>query len=281
MKDSYYLTIIIPTFGRIIELKALLDSLKKFEPCFSFEVIVVDQNESGFLDEVINSCSFENLSHERVKFKGLAKAKNYGIKMAKGEWICFPDDDCLFLSDTLNNFLAISTLDKADIFFGRCIDKDGANSVINFRKEQYELTKTNMEGGFIEATAFVKNFIAKSYLFDENMGAGCFHGAEEGFDWLYRMLNENIVAHFSPDIKFYHPQVISVLNKGSKESLRRVFTYRCGFGYLCRKHKFVRKYLYRFLLVFFSIPIFLLFNRTKARYYLVELLGLISGVIIP
>lgn len=282
MGDSFYLTVIIPTLGRVKEVKALLDSLEVLKPSFPYEVIIVDQNEAGFLDDVLSSCNLNNVFHERVKFKGLSKAKNYGIKMARGEWICFPDDDCLFLEDTFNNFLAFSILDKIDILFGRCIDKNGANSVINFKKEKYILTKGNMEGGFIEATAFVKNHIAKTYLFDENMGAGCFHGAEEGYDWLYRMLNENIIAHFNPEIKFYHPQVIAVLNKGSKESLRRVFTYRCGFGYLCKKHIFISKYLKRFFLVMFSIPFFILINeKIKAKYYSVEFLGLIAGVLIP
>jgi glycosyltransferase involved in cell wall biosynthesis len=282
MKNSFYLTIIIPTIGRIKEVKALLDSLEKFKPSFLFEVIIVDQNEVGFLDIALSSCSLDNLSHKNVKFKGLSKAKNFGIELARGEWICFPDDDCLFLESTLNEFYSCSLNSKSDIIFGKCIDENGKDSVIKFKNDSFQLNINNMNGGFIEATAFVKSNIANLYLFDEQMGAGCFHGAEEGYDWLYRLLINNNIANFQPKIKFYHPQVISVLNKGSKESLRRVFAYRCGFGYLCRKHKFISKFLKRLLLVMFSVPFFVLINnKTKAKYYSVEFIGLITGILVP
>lgn len=282
MKDAFFLTIIIPTIGRIKEVKALLDSLEKFKPNFLFEVIIIDQNEVGFLDEVIENSSLDNVHHRNVKFKGLSKAKNFGIELAKGKWICFPDDDCLFLESTLNEFYTCTLKSKSDIIFGKCIDEKGNDSVIKFKKEEFQLSVNNMDGGFIEATAFVKSNIAKLYLFDENMGAGCFHGAEEGYDWLYRLLINNKVASFHPKVKFYHPQVISVLNKGSKESLRRVFTYRCGFAYLCKKHNFFSKYFKRLFLVIFSIPFFILINnKSKAKYYSVEFVGLISGVLIP
>jgi len=75
-----------------------------------------------------------------------------------------------------------------------------------------------MLGGFVEATVVCRRNIFDKFQFDENMGAGTFFGAEEGFDWMYRILTQSsIKAYFSPEILFYHPKVI--LAKGDYSSL--------------------------------------------------------------
>ncbi len=51
-----------------------------------------------------------------------------------------------------------------------------------------------MLGGFVEATVVCKRDVFMNFEFDENMGAGTFFGAEEGFDWLYRILDGGKVS---------------------------------------------------------------------------------------
>lgn len=275
------LSIIIPTIGRKSELLDLFKSLVKSIENISYEIIVIDQNPRGFLDDSLNEYKdVLNISHHIVDFKGLSKAKNYGSKLARGEYLSFPDDDCKIFPDTYSKALETVESKKADIVFGRCIDSNGNDSVLSFKKVPYILNKNNMLGGFVEATGIIsKSVFDQGFLFDENMGAGCFHGAEEGYDWLYRILTKSeLKAIYNPDILFYHPQVL--LDKGSTQSLRRVFTYSCGTGYLCKKHKFYFRYFKRLALVFGSLPVYLVFNRRKMRYYIVELLGLLTGIII-
>ena len=95
-------SLIIPTLGRTIQIKALLDSLKK-SSYKDFEIIIVDQNEDDRLCPIIEEFEqkFE-LRHEKVTFKGATKARNYGFNLSQGEYIMFPDDDCEFLPDTLS-----------------------------------------------------------------------------------------------------------------------------------------------------------------------------------
>lgn len=275
------LSIIISTIHRKIELEALLESIEKHIKNVTFEIIIIDQNPAGFLDDVIYKFK-ENLkiSHHLVAFRGLSKAKNYGAKIAKGEFFTFPDDDCMILSNSYFAAIEILKLQNFDIVFGRCIDANGQDSVMKFKKESIILNTSNMLGGFVEATGVIrKNIFDKGFYFDEKMGAGCFHGAEEGYDWLYRILTSlKSEVFYSTEIIFFHPQVIN--EKGSKTSLKRVFTYSCGKAYLCKKHKFYAIYIKRLVLVSISIPIFLLANPKKAKYYFSELLGLISGFII-
>jgi glycosyltransferase involved in cell wall biosynthesis len=275
------LSIIISTINREKELEALLASIEKHVKNVTFEVIIIDQNPPGFLDDVILKFK-ENLkiSHHLVAFRGLSKAKNYGAKIAKGEYFTFPDDDCMLLSNTYFDALEILQSQSFDIVFGRCIDSKGQDSVMKFKKESTKLNTNNMFGGFVEATGVIhKSVFDKGFYFDEKMGVGCFHGAEEGYDWLYRILTSiKSEVFYSTKIIFLHPQVL--IDKGSKFSLKRVFTYSCGKAYLCKKHKFYAMYIKRLVLVSMSIPLYLLINPKKAKYYISELLGLISGFII-
>lgn len=275
------LSIIIPTIGRKSEVFDLLKSLVKAVEKVSYEVIIVDQNPSGFLEDcVIEFKGLLNIKHYNVDFKGLSKAKNFGVNIAEGIFLSFPDDDCKIFPDTYSTALETVESKNADIVFGRCVDSNGNDSVLSFKKKPYILNKNNMLGGFVEATGIInKSVFEQGFLFDENMGAGCFHGAQEGYDWLYRILTKSeLKAIYNPEILFYHPQVL--LDKGSIQALKRVFTYSCGTGYLCKKHKFYLRYFKRLALVFVSLPIYLVINHKKMRYYFVEFLGLLSGFIL-
>lgn len=272
------LSIIIPTLNRITELEALLQSLLDCDLDCENEIIIIDQNPVGFLDGMLAEFkSVLNVNHQVVTFKGLSKAKNFGVKIAKGKYFSFPDDDCKIFSDTYKIAFKTIELENADVVFGRCIDAKGNDSVLKFKKESFFLNTKNMLGGFVEATGVInKNIFKEGFWFDENMGAGCFHGAEEGYDWLYRILkSSNFKAFYNPEIKFYHPQVL--LDKGTKEALNRVFTYSCGKAYLCKKHHFYFRYIKRLLLIIISLPIYAIINRKKARYYFVEIHGLLAG----
>ena len=275
------LSIIIPTINRKNELEALLTSIHNYVKSISFEVIIIDQNSLGFLDDVIIKFKdkFE-IYHYLADFKGLSKAKNYGVKIAKGKYLSFPDDDCIIFSDTYKKAFEILIHENFDIVFGRCIDSNGEDSVLKFKKKSYKLNKHNILGGFVEATGVIhKRIFEKGFYFDEKMGAGCFHGAEEGYDWLYRIFTESDVeAYYCPSIIYYHPQVL--FDKGSPHAIKRAFTYSCGNAYLCKKHKFFLRYFKRITLVVFSLPVYLLINKRKAKYYFSELLGLLSGIII-
>lgn len=270
------LSIIIPTKNRLKEIESLFDSIKLID-CFNFEVIVVDQNVQNFIHNLVNTYASKFIiKHIRVDCKGVSEARNVGIKNAKGKVLCFPDDDCRFYADTVKE--AFKRLNDYDVVFGKCIDEFGSDSVINFSKEQGSITLKNCHNRFVEATMFAKKEILDQYLFDEELGVGTFHGSEEAYDLVIRLLNDNRKLYYSPTIKLYHPQKIS--NHGSTSELKRVFSYRCGYAKLCRKHRFYSKYLKRFMLVLFAIPIYAVFNRDKFRYYSAELSGLITGIII-
>lgn len=276
-KQSIKLSIIVPTIGRKQELDDLLKSMQNLSLDFAYEIIIIDQNNAGFLDQILEKYQeILPITHHIVEFRGLSKAKNFGVKVCNGAYVSFPDDDCKILSDTFQKAFHLMESRGVDMVFGKCIDEQGKDSVLSFKKEEYRLNKDNMLGGFVEATVVCKRQIFDTFEFDENMGAGVFFGAEEGFDWLYRILTQsNTLAIYSPEIKFYHPQVI--LSKGDISALNRVFKYRCGTAYLCKKHRFVGKYYKRLLLSWVASIVYRLVDKDKARYYSTEYLALRLG----
>lgn len=272
------LSIIVATIGRIIEVEQLLHSLISVQEIEKYEILIIDQNKEIVLDNVLSQFPTLNIKHHKVNFTGLSKAKNYGVLEAAGKYVCFPDDDCKILHDTFA--IAFQTLQEsnADMVFGKCVDEQGADSVLDFRIEPYYLNSKNMLGGFVEATLVAKKEIFNDYRFDENMGAGTFFGAEEGFDWLYRILTKSPYrAYYNPEIKFYHPQVI--LSKGDLSALNRVFKYRCGTAYLCHKHHFAGKYYKRLIMAYAASKLYYFTDKEKANYYKTEFLGLQLGKI--
>lgn len=278
-QEHITLSILVPTIGRTAELDMLLDSIQKAKLHLPYEIIIIDQNPAEFLDEVLSKYQHVlPISHHLVAFKGLSKAKNYGVKVSCGNFICFPDDDCKIFPDTFLNAFSLIEKENADLVFGKCIDEKGNDSVLNFQKEKYTLNKENMLGGFVEATVVCKKEIFDNFKFDENMGAGTFFGAEEGFDWLYRILSHsNLKAVFSPEITFYHPQVI--VSKGDISALNRVFKYRCGTAYLCQKHSFHKKYFSRVFLSFLAYLFYFFIDKNKSEYYKTEWMALQIGKI--
>lgn len=278
--DNLKLSIVIPTLGREKELRNLLESIKSNIRNVNYEVIIVDQNFSSLLDDIVKYFSeFYTIKHRKVNFRGLSRAKNYGLEESSGETIIFMDDDAEILPGSID--LALNFLDynpKIDAICGRMVDRDYNDSVKKFCKEKGLLSINNFEDKFIESSMMFRTLSLDNYRFDEKLGCGTFHGAEEGYDLIYRLLLQGNKIWFDPHIIYYHPQTIST--KTSDAEIRRVFSYRCGYAALCKKHSFKRKYYSRLIKIFLYIPFLFLFKRKYFRYYTAELLGLLSGKVI-
>jgi GT2 family glycosyltransferase len=96
-------SVIIPTYRRADQLKALLDSLLAMDyPKNHFEVIVVDDGSEQPPDSIVASFQ-DRLDVQLLKQKnmGPGAARNTGVARAKNEFVAFVDDDCLASPDWL------------------------------------------------------------------------------------------------------------------------------------------------------------------------------------
>lgn len=277
MTECKMLSIIVPTIGRKNEFELLLKSIVNAHIPMNYEIIVVDQNPASFLDDICNTYAHKMpLKQYTVPFKGASKARNFGVQKASGCIVCFPDDDAEFLPDTVKTALSVMEETKAECIFGKVVSKDtGEDVVINFQKEEKYLSPTDFEGAFVEATMFAKTELLREFPYDEELGVGTIHGAEEAYDLVYRMLQANKRIYYTPKIKFYHPA--KVIARERPEEIRRAFYYSCGLGYLCRKHGFKKKYRDRMLKLMFGIPVIAVFKRKELKYFQAQKMGLKLG----
>ncbi len=96
-------SIVIPTYNRRDRLETCLNSIADINyDKDRFEVIVIDdggvQNLQTLIDGLQNRFQIVLLTQENT---GPATARNNGVKIAKGEYIAFTDDDCTVAPDWL------------------------------------------------------------------------------------------------------------------------------------------------------------------------------------
>ena len=171
-------TVIIPTYKRARYITRAIDSVLR-QTYDDFEIIVVDDNSP-------NTKEREDLEKQMEKYKDNSKvifvqheknkngsaARNTGIKMAKGEYITFLDDDDFYLKDRLKILTqALDNNEKYDAVYsgGVILYKDifEANVSGNFQKnilkrQTFLKTGSNMffrAGAIKDINGFDESFI--------------------------------------------------------------------------------------------------------------------------
>lgn len=237
-------SLIIATLGRKKELLELIESIKNSDyETNNLEIIIVDQNEKGFLDKELSKFENLNIKHIHSDIKGLSYNRNIGLSYASGDIICFPDDDCKFYENTLNEVSNILLSSNIDFCMGQIYDRETKKDVIKkWSKKEFKVNRFNSY--FINSS--ITMFIKKEYIlnFDENLGVGARFGSCEDADLIYRILENKAEGIYTPKIELWHPEP-----NYQEISLEKVKNYASGFGYFVRKNTDVIKVLLLFLLV--------------------------------
>lgn len=236
--DTPRLSLIVATLDDEGDLAKCLASLSGVEPpTGGFEVIVVDQNDDDRLVEPIRHwASRFAITHERVQYHAANRARNRGAALARGEWLAFPDDDCIFLPDTL---LAVDRhADETGLcaITGRIVDGSGEPHLLRWRASACRFSHWSMFACLSEATMFVRR---TSFLevggFDETFGPGAAYPAAEGIELMNRLFHRfgPRCACYDPSIALAHPRKIPPWNDWA---VQRFADYARGDGAMIAKH---------------------------------------------
>lgn len=210
MKDNKIsVSLILCTLGRTEEVKEFLKHSNNFTRS-DFEIIIADQNEDNRIEKIISELN--KISYKILHLKtplGLSKSRNFSISYAKGEFIAFPDDDCLYDKNTLEKVINFFNSNlNIDILIAKWQnpDKNGyqphtnkISHIIDNPKEIFTLMSSEI---FVRRKVF--NVLGN---FDTNLGLGSgtiFKGGED-YDFLLRCFNYSFKIYFNSDINIYHP----------------------------------------------------------------------------
>jgi glycosyltransferase involved in cell wall biosynthesis len=237
------LSLVVCTIGRVHELQRLLSSLEE-QSFQSFEVVLVDQNPDDYLANIIAAYS-SKLSLKQLRSQpGLSKARNVGLRSAKGAVVGFPDDDCWYGATTAAHVMRFFAKEPHfDVLLGRTVDEDGVETVSPFRRSSGPGTRSNVWRSGNSNTLFARSETARQLGFDEALGVGAatpFKSGEES-DFLLRALAAGKRIYFDHDLLIHHAAVHA---ESEAAHLERARSYSTGFGYVLRKHDYGAGYLF-------------------------------------
>lgn len=272
------LSLVIATLDDDGDLCLCLESLARQATPPAFEVIVVDQNvDDEVASLVAGFASSLSIRHEKVPFRNASRARNHGARLARGEWVGFPDDDCQLLPDALSN--ATPLLQRADLQLvtGRTVDADGRPSVLRWKQMAGPFGPSGVFGRLTCATMFVRK---ASFLdaggFDPQFGPGGPFPSAEEFELVTRLfeLPDAGGAWYGPSIRMQHPDKVP---PWTRWAARRFRDYGFGAGAWVAKHRQPRQFVWlaRTLVASavqsFSLP------PWRSASYVMRLWGVIGG----
>ncbi|AHG76072.1 glycosyltransferase [Mannheimia varigena USDA-ARS-USMARC-1296] len=139
-------SIIVPSYNRSEEIKALLESLKQ-QTVYNFEVVIVDDCSKTPVT-VNEDYPFEVKVIRNNPNVGAAKSRNVGANNASREWLLFLDDDDRFMPEKCERLATeIAQNPTANFIYhpAKCeMVNEGFSYVTTPFKQKSELTKENI-----------------------------------------------------------------------------------------------------------------------------------------
>ena len=271
------LSLVICTYGRTKQLAEFIQSIR----CQSVapkEIIIVDQNPPGFLDNLLEDCAGKlNIVHKRVTFTGASKARNFGASIATSDLIAFPDDDCTYREDTIKN--VIRGFERDDELGVLIAGKDEILNAAPVKTQRdNKITQIHTVLDLFKAKAETSNiFIRKKvlnkleYVFDVKIGPGEFTewASNEETDLLVRLLQKNV-----PIAK---DETIRIVHHSCQGSLKKTLQYGMG------RYELIKRNNLGIFIYFINLlqPVVRLIRKPRLKYIPTCLMTIIgrSGLI--
>src|SRR3972149_4226240 len=103
-------SIIIPTYNSDKFISEALCSVLR-QTCTDYEIIVIDDGSTDRTKDIIEK-TFPEVRYFYIPNQGVSRARNYGIRRARGEFIAFLDADDLWLPEKLEKQLKVFKADQ-------------------------------------------------------------------------------------------------------------------------------------------------------------------------
>ncbi len=228
-------SIIIPTFNRASLLKKTIEGILN-QTYSDYEIIVVSNGSTDDSEAVVKS-----FQDPRIKFifqegsGSPASPRNHGIRISKGNYIAFCDDDDIWLPEKLEKQLSFLSKNPN---FGLCCTKmkrfNEKKEWINLEEEGPALitSKNLLYKNTVPLSSVVikKALLKKTEWFDETKKIA---GAED-FELVLRIskktqlfcIEEHLLLYYSGDARFSNFTASSVVRRNLKYIIRLFYVYK-------------------------------------------------------
>ncbi len=267
-------SLIISTKGRVSEMERLFMSLLE-QTVQDFEIILADQNEDDRLAGVVSDSRWKDRVTHLKSSGGVSRGRNEGLDRATGEIVGFPDDDCCYPPQLLEQVAHFfETQPDYGFLSGRSVADDGEDSVSRHAALASPIRRTSIHAQCIEFAFFIRRSQLGELRFDENMGTGArtpWH-SDEGPDLMLRLQDQGVQGYYDPAYAVWHPRPVRSYDA---KAIERSYRYACGGGYFLRKHRYpfwYFSYLLARALAGFGLACLRL-NGGKARFFWARIRG--------
>jgi glycosyltransferase involved in cell wall biosynthesis len=114
---SPLVTVIIPTFNRAGVIEKSINSVLN-QDYKNFELIIIDDGSTDNTEEIVKN--FHDVLYVKKNHEGQSQARNFGLTLAKGEFIASLDSDDEWNHNYLSVSLAYILSHQLDLFFSNC-----------------------------------------------------------------------------------------------------------------------------------------------------------------
>ena len=219
------ISVIVPTFNRKPLLQRAIDSVlnQSFE---NFQLIIVDNYSSDDTDELISSYKDNRIFFHKNKNEGIiASSRNYGINLAKGNFLAFLDSDDWWEPTKLDKCLSAFNSGEVDFVYHNCFIKGGkTDKKTNCRQLDRPFSEDLLFNGntIVTSSAIIKRSAFEISTFSESRNKA---GWEDYDLWIklakqnlnFYLIEECLGNYWVGDDNFDSPERI-ILNLESMES---------------------------------------------------------------
>jgi len=170
-QSQIFFSIIVPTYNRANLISSTLSSLQN-QDYGQYEIIVVDDGSTDNTEEVVKKISDKRITYIKKKNAERASARNFGVTMAKGEYVNFFDSDDLALPNHLTEAVKVININKAPQWFHLSFAIANSKGKVIRNADNYTLSDLNqqlIEGNILSCNGvFIRKDIIVANKFNED-----------------------------------------------------------------------------------------------------------------
>ena len=206
-------SLIIPIYNRPEEIKELLESLLLSSYKKEYEIVIIeDGSKIDCKDVVAQYADKFSISYYFKENSGPGDSRNYGMKVAKGDYFIILDSDCLIPANYLSEIERELEINYVDCFGGSDAAHESFSKIqkaINFTMTSF-LTTGGIRGGSEKIGKFQPrsfNMGISKKAFEESKGFGNIHPGEDP-DLSIRLWKLGYKTRLFPNAFVYHKRRI-------------------------------------------------------------------------